>query len=125
MQITLPPCPCPICGNIHPSWMYTSAHSVHGAGRGSISKPTEQFKLNMTAEDLKSSIYGPLWASLIPDLRACRPVEAQHADSIFYRNRGFGQTDDPTITTVAPTDGTLAGWVILGALVFLVFKKTF
>ena len=129
MRVTLPPCPCPICGNVHPAWMFTSAHSVHGAGRGSISRPIDQFKLNMTAKEIESSVYGPLWESLIPGFNACKPLRAQHLDSIFYRNRGFGQTDvtpssnAPSIITVAPTDGSAVGWAILGIAGVIALKK--
>ena len=96
MKVTGPPCPCPVCGHVHPSYEFTSPHSSgRGGGRASLARPEAIFKMNMSKEDVDSAIYGDLWKSLVPHL-PCRPIPEQELARIHGNPlSGWGQTETP------------------------------
>ena len=75
MNVPLPPCPCPICGQIHPHFISGSPHSIHGAGRATKCSPHSQYKMHMTPGEMDSMIYGPMFQSMFPN-SPCRVVSA-------------------------------------------------
>jgi len=109
MQVTRPPCPCPICGRVHTAWALTNRASMYGAGN----KPSTMFSMTMSPDQINSAIYGPMWKALDPSLK-CQPI-SQEQLKMFHRGSQMGQTS-------AGTGATPVGWIALIIVVALAVK---
>lgn len=121
MNIPLPPCPCPVCGQIHPHFVSGSPLSAHGAGRATQCVPHSRFRMHMTPEEEESMIYGPMFQRMFPGT-PCRVVSAHPGAHPVTNGVQAGQaarTPAYGMGSVTMKKKTLPIVIAIGALAFL------
>jgi len=108
--LPLPPCPCPVCGQVHPHFSSSSPLAIHGAGRPTSCISQSPYAMHMTPDEMDTMIYGPMWQKIYPN-RRCRVVSAHPHQGLYRGMSGFG---DETKKKLIPILAIVAFLALIG-----------